>query len=364
MHRSLVTRLLAIASVAAVLAACGSDDDSSSDTTAAATTAAPAASTTADADTTVADATTTVAEGEADTTGAPADVEPFTVRMTTLSLCNEVPYWAISHGFFEAEGIEIELVPAQGGAAGLDAVESGAADIAFANPVAILKAIDAGRDLTVVAGTGVSQPDNNAVIVAADSDVQSPKDLEGDTIGINEIGGLGWVMTRAWIEADGGDPEAAEFVALGFPELVPAVQGGQVDAAQVTAAQGAQAAASTDLRVIGNPFYEVVGAIPTAFYAAKSSFVEENADGMERWARAFAAAVADFDDEANREAQFAEMSEVCKTEPAVLAATPYTFQHPQIDMEGFQKELDLLMSSGVVEEGKVAADLVAPFAQG
>jgi NitT/TauT family transport system substrate-binding protein len=289
--------------------------------------------------------------------------EPVTVRVTTLSLCTEAPHWGVAHGFFADEGIEIEFVPAQGGAAGLDAVEAGAADIAFANPVAVVRAIDAGRDLTVVGGTGVSNADNNGVIVRADNPAQSPADLAGQTIGINEIGGLGWVMTRAWIEADGGDPEAAEFVALGFPELVPAVEGGQVDAAQVTGPQTAAAHDNPNLRVLGNPFFEVVGPIPTAFYAAKTSFLEENPDVMERWGRAYEAAVADFDDPANRDQQFEEMSEICQTEPEVLAGVPYSEQQADIDLESFQLELDLLTEAGVIEEGKVAGDLVADFAE-
>jgi NitT/TauT family transport system substrate-binding protein len=361
------------ASVGLVVAACGSDDDTESDSTSApvettsdsvAETTAPSteASTTESATTAAAPGTTSNTE-PSDTT-APESVEPLTVRMTTLSLCTEVPYWAVSHGFFEAEGITIEFVPATGGAAGLDAVEAGAADVAFANPVSILKAIDAGRDLTVVGGTGVSNAVNNGVIVAADNPAESPADLVGQTIAINEIGGLGWAMTRAWIEADGGDPDAAEFVALGFPELVPAVEGGQVDAAQITGPQTAAAQDNPDLKVLGNPFFEVIGPIPTAFYAAKSSFVDENAEAMERWGRAYAAATADFDDEANREAQFEEMSAICKTEPDVLAGVPYSPQQAVVDMEAFQNELDLLTEQGVIEPGKVAADVVADFAEG
>lgn len=292
------------------------------------------------------------------------EAEPFRVRVTTLSLCTEVPHWAALKGFFDAENIEVEFVATTGGAAGLDAVEAGAADVAFANPVAILKATDAGRDLTIVAGAGVSDPDNNGVIVRADNPAERPAELAGLTLGINEIGGLGWAMTRAWIAADGGDPDDAEFVALGFPELIPSVLGRQIDGAQITGPQTAAAHENPELKVLGNPFFEVVGPIPTALYAAKSSFVEDHPDEMERWARAYQAAAADFDDPENRDEQFAVMGEICRTDPEQLARVPYSAQSPLVDMEAFHNELELLMEAGVINEGAVAEELVAPFAQG
>jgi hypothetical protein len=57
------------------------------------------------------------------------------------------------------------------------------------------------------------------------------------------------------------------------------------------------------------------------------------------------------------------MSEICQTEPEVLAGVPYSEQQADIDLESFQLELDLLTDAGVIEEGKVAADLVADFAE-
>ncbi len=287
--------------------------------------------------------------------------EETSIRVTTLGLCTEVPHWAEVQGFHEAEGLSVEFVSTTGGAAGLDAIEAGEADIAFVNPMTFLNAVEAGRDLVVVAGAGTSMPDNNGVIVSADSDVERPADLVDHTIGINEIGGLGYVMTQAWIAADGGDPDDAEFVALGFPELVPAVEGGQIDAAQVTANQTAQAAASDNLRVLGNPFYEVVGSIPTAFWVAKRDFVESG-DAAERWNAAIVAAGADFDDPANREEQFEVMSEFCQSDVSVLEATPYTEQPGTLNVDEFQGLIDVLAEQGALGEEHAATDLVAPFA--
>lgn len=288
------------------------------------------------------------------------DADP--VRITSLGLCTEVTHWADVNGFFGDEGIAAEFVSTTGGAAGLDAVESGAADVAYVNPMTFLNAVEAGRDLVVVAGAGSSQPDNNGVIVGADSAVESPADLVGHTIGINEIGGLGYVMTRAWIAADGGDPEDAEFVALGFPELVPAVEGGQIDAAQVTANQSAQAEASDNLRVIGNPFYEVIGSIPTAFYVAKRGFVEDS-DVADRFTTAMLAAGADFDDPANRDEQFQVMSEFCQNEVDVLEATPYTEQPGTLSVDQFQGLIDVLVEQEALAEDHDAAELITPSAQ-
>lgn len=283
------------------------------------------------------------------------------VRVTTLALCTEAPLWGDHEGMFDDAGVSMDLVSSGGGSASLDAVESGAADIAFVNPLTLIKANQAGRDLVIVGGAQISTPDTNAVIVKAGTGFDRPASLEGATIGINEIGGLGHEMTKAWIAGDGGDPEKAEFVALGFPELVPAVEGGQIDASQVTASQGAQAEQSSDLDVIGNPFYEVDGTVPTSVYAAKRSWVEANPETVEAWQKTLMDASLALEDEEQRERQIEVMSEKCKTDPEVLAATPRSPQTGDMDMDSLERLITILEDVGAIEAGVNAAELVPEF---
>lgn len=283
------------------------------------------------------------------------------VRVTTLALCTEAPLWGDHEGMFGDAGVSMELISSGGGSAGLDAVESGAADIAFVNPFTLIKANQAGRDLVIVGGAQISTADTNAVIAKAGSGFDSPASLENATIGINEIGGLGHEMTKAWIAADGGDAEKAEFVALGFPELVPAVEGGQIDASQVTASQGAQAEESPDLDVIGNPFFEVDGTVPISVYAAKRSWVEGNRETVEKWQSTLMEASAALEDEEQRDTHIEVMSEKCKTDPEVLRNTPHSPQTGDIDMDSLERLIAILEDVGAIEPGVDAAELVPEF---
>ena len=239
-HRwgSIGWRLVAVVlTLALVAAACGDDD-------------APAATT---------QATTTTEAG------------PTTVRVTTLFVCSEAHIgWGVAKGVFAAHGLEIELVRTAGGAAGLAAIVADAADISSTNPASAILAVNQGFPIQIISGSFVANPDGQGfaegVVVAADSDIQGPGDLAGHKVAVNELGSQNHIFTQAWIRAAGVDPSDVNMLALPFPELVPAVLEGRVDAALMTGSQVAQTVGPGTGRFIGNPLTDVIGPVPIATY--------------------------------------------------------------------------------------------------
>ncbi|MFY1633139.1 ABC transporter substrate-binding protein [Solwaraspora sp. WMMB335] len=69
------------------------------------------------------------------------------------------------------------------------------------------------------------------VFVGNESPIDSPADLVGKKIAVNEINQF---VTSNWLKANGVEPDSVSFVALPFAEQIPAVLNGRVDATYVS----------------------------------------------------------------------------------------------------------------------------------
>jgi NitT/TauT family transport system substrate-binding protein len=146
-------------------------------------------------------------------------------------------YLGQEQGFFKDEGLALELVPAQGGAAIVPAVTSGTMDFGFSNISSMLLAKSKGLDVKVVASgagsTGQEGKDFGAILVKKDSAITSAADLGGKTVAVNTLNNINDTTVRASVRKAGGDPSTIKFVELAFPDMQAALERGQVDAIQV-----------------------------------------------------------------------------------------------------------------------------------
>jgi len=142
----------------------------------------------------------------------------------------------IDEGIFAEHGFDVTLDSGQGGAALLPAVVSGQMQFAISNPLSIMLAQGQGLDVRMVTGYSHALEegeDITSVWSQADSGISSPADLEGRTVAVNNLKTMGEVTIREVVERDGGDPDAINFVELGFPDMPAALEQGNIDAAWV-----------------------------------------------------------------------------------------------------------------------------------
>ncbi|MEX5295966.1 ABC transporter substrate-binding protein [Kocuria sp. CPCC 205268] len=178
---------------------------------------------------------TVTACGGGEPGGAGGDGELTTVSIGVIASTDVAPlYLGIEQGFFEEEGLELEITQAQGGAAIVPSVVSGELDFGFSNVTSLIVARSQGLPLQIVANannsTGVRGEDFADVLVRGDSDIQDAADLEGRTVGVNTLNNISDTTIRAAIEAQGGDPGNVEFVEIPLPDMPAALDRGEVDA--------------------------------------------------------------------------------------------------------------------------------------
>ncbi|MEU7873941.1 ABC transporter substrate-binding protein [Dactylosporangium sp. NPDC049140] len=160
------------------------------------------------------------------------------VKVGVISIVDVAPiYLGVKQGFFTAEGLDLTLETAQGGAAIVPAVVSGQYQFGFSNTTSLLLANSQGLPLKVVAAgvasTGTEGKDFGAVIVKADSPIKTAKDLAGKKVAVNTLKNINTTTINNVVQKAGGDPKTINFTELAFPDITAAVGKGDVDAGQV-----------------------------------------------------------------------------------------------------------------------------------
>lgn len=224
--------LLALSLLLLLTAACsgsGGDADTASGTDAGDGAAAGDATGPADAGATGGDA----ADGA--TAGDDAPGEPVGELTALLPIDSPNMYGfklAEGLGFYEREGVDATLEYVDGSGDAMQQVLAGNGDIAVVGTGTVLDALEEGQDQVRVIGN-VNYGSVFYLAVPADSDIETPEDLEGRTVGITELSGGEVPVVNGIIRSAGLEPNADVDIlpiGTGTALAVRAIEEGQVDA--------------------------------------------------------------------------------------------------------------------------------------
>jgi putative hydroxymethylpyrimidine transport system substrate-binding protein len=136
-------------------------------------------------------------------------------------------YAALSRGFYEDAGVELEVQPPGESSDAPKLLGAGRVEFAILDIHDLGIARERGIDLVGV--LPIVQRPLAAVLARADGPVRRPRDLEGRRVGVTGLPSDEAVVDSE-VEADGGNPAEVEKVTIGFT-AVPALTAGKVDAA-------------------------------------------------------------------------------------------------------------------------------------
>ncbi|MEL6701053.1 MAG: ABC transporter substrate-binding protein, partial [Pseudomonadota bacterium] len=140
------------------------------------------------------------------------------------------PYFkAIDEGFFEAEGLAVEISAGQGSLDAIPKVATGAFPIGFADINSLVKFLDQNPGAPVTAVMMIYDKPPFAVIGRKSLGVEAPKDLEGKVLGAPPPDGA-WAQFPAFATANDLDVDAITVEPVGFPTREPMLAEGNVAA--------------------------------------------------------------------------------------------------------------------------------------
>ncbi|GIF04617.1 ABC transporter substrate-binding protein [Actinoplanes siamensis] len=309
MHRRTFS-VLALSSVAALLAACGASGDGG---------------------TTTADGTTNVKIGVIPI----VDVAPI--------------YLGIKQGFFTQEKINVTLETAQGGAAIVPGVVSGQYQFGFSNTTSLLLASSQGLPLKAVtsgvASTGDPSKDFGAVVVKADSPIKTAKDLAGKRVAVNTLKNVNTTTVNNVVKKDGGDPSTISYVELPFPDIAAAIAKGDVDAGQLVEPFLTIATGQGNRQVVSN-YAGTSPTLPVGMYFTSKNYAGQNPQVV----TAFTTAMNKSMEYANAHPDEvrAVLNEYTKIDPAVQKTLVLPKWPTTVDRAAVQQLADLAEQDGLI----------------
>ena len=203
-------------------------------------------------------------------------------------------YVAEDQGYFDEAGLDVTVESMSNAASIVPSVLNGQLTIGTAATPPFLTAVEKKIPVAAVANAGNTSAakgeDTGAFVVAADSGISSPGDLEGKKVAVNALSSLPHVAAAARIAADGGDPAAVQFVAMPFADMQAALEQKRVDAilpVEPFMSQNLKAGAKSI-----SPLYTDVypaGTTHTLYFASRQ-FAAQNPDAVAKFRAAIAKA--------------------------------------------------------------------------
>ena len=220
------------------------------------------------------------------------DVE--TAELTTLQV-NEVTrsvfyapqYLAISNGFFEEEGLKIELTTGQGADKVMTAVLAGQSDIGFCGPEAAIYVYNEGKEDYIEVFAQMTQKDGSFLVSKEPTNNFQWTDLVGKTVIPGRKGGVPYMTFEYVLKQNGINPQTDLVLddSIKFDLMAGAFAGGDAEYVTLfepTASMTQDAGKGYIVASVG----EASGEIPYTAYCAKKSYIAENPTIIEGFTRA------------------------------------------------------------------------------
>jgi ABC-type nitrate/sulfonate/bicarbonate transport system substrate-binding protein len=300
----------------------------------------------------------------ADTAAAGSDCADKLTVATVSADSGAQGYLAKENGFYEDNGLDVEVKIVAGVPELAAAVQSGDAQFALTSPTSVASASAGGINFRIVA-PGVlyteDEPGTWLMIANRATDVQSVEDLAGKSIAVNALNTLPHLSTLATLDDAGVDVSTVNFVTLNFPAIGQALESGQVPAGAVVSPFTDQQEAAGIAKRIVSPYDAVNDKEPflNTVWFAKEDYIAANQACVEQ----FRQSIADTSEWSNEEANLAERKSILQeytdlSDEAVasLELSPYG---TEVTEDLVQPLLDVMERFGALDEPMEAQTVIA-----
>lgn len=209
------------------------------------------------------------------------------VNEVTRSVFYAPQYVAISKGFFEEEGLEIELATGQGADKVMTAVLANQCDIGFAGPEASIYVYNEGKTDYTQVFAQLTKKDGSFLVSKNSTNNFSWQDLKGKVVIPGRKGGVPY-MTLEYVLKQNGINPAKDLTlddSINFDLMAGAFAGGNAEYVTLfepTASLTQNEGKGYIVASVG----EAAGEIPYTAYFAKKSYIEENSQTIQSFTNA------------------------------------------------------------------------------
>ena len=212
------------------------------------------------------------------------DLKTINVSEVTRSVFYAPQYVAISNGYFEENGLKIELSTGQGADAVMTSVLANQVDIGFAGPEASIYVYNEGKEDYTEVFAQLTKKDGSLLVSRTDEENFNWENLRGKTVIPGRKGGVPYMTLEYVLKKNGINPETDVVLddSIKFDLMAGAFTAGNADYVTLfepTASLTEQEGKGYVVASVG----EEAGEIPYTAYFAKKSYIEANEDIVQKF---------------------------------------------------------------------------------
>jgi len=262
----------------------------------------------------------------------------------------------LDRGIFEEYGLNVTTEFAAGGAAAIPSVVSGDIDLAFGAYPSMVSAVQAGLPLLIATEAVRSGPLFAGLYSMPDSGIETPADMAGKTIAVNTLNNVVQIAVESHLIDAGLTLDDVTLVEIGFPDMVAALETGNVDVIAVVEPFGTIARNTLDATLVVDMFSARLDNFPVAGYYVTEDWAANNPNTLAAFNAAFAEAT---DIAVNEEGALADIvTTYTSASPEAAAALNYPNMVSGIDAEYLQIIPDFMLEQGLIDEPVSMSDYI------
>ena len=207
------------------------------------------------------------------------ELQTIQLNEVTRSVFYAPQYVAISNGFFEEEGLKLEITTGQGADKVMTAILAGQSDIGLCGPEAAIYVYNEGKEDYIEVFGQLTQKDGSFLVSKEDTDNFSWQDLKGKTVIPGRKGGVPYMTLEYVLKQNGINPQTDLVLddSIKFDLMAGAFTGGEAEYVTLfepTASMTEDAGKGYVVASVG----EAAGEVPYTAYCAKKSYIANNED--------------------------------------------------------------------------------------
>ena len=220
-------------------------------------------------------------------TNSNEELHKIQLNEVTRSVFYAPQYVAISKGFFEEEGLKLEITTGQGADKVMTAILAGQSDIGLCGPEASIYVYNEGKEDYIEVFAQLTQKDGSFLVSKESTDNFSWQDLRGKTVIPGRKGGVPYMTLEYVLKQNGLNPQKDLVLddSIKFDLMAGAFTGGNAEYVTLfepTASMTEDAKKGYIVASVG----EAAGEVPYTAYCAKKSYISNNKDVIESFTKA------------------------------------------------------------------------------
>ena len=216
-----------------------------------------------------------------------SDLQVIQINEVTRSVFYAPQYVAIANGYFEGEGLELEITTGQGADKVMTAILASQSDIGLCGPEAAIYVYNEGKEDYAQVFAQLTQKDGSLLVSKEPFENFKWEDVKGKTVIPGRKGGVPYMTFEYVLKQNGINPETDVNLddSIKFDLMAGAFTGGEAEFVTLfepTASMTEDAGKGYVVASVG----EAAGEVPYTAYCAKKSYIEENSEIIEGFTRA------------------------------------------------------------------------------